>query len=384
MIGSQDSANHFHVNGIMIGSHERGADYTWALKAQKELRSSGQLEPAFNVGDGSDCISEGFESVHPLTPRGMCFPHVLRNVRKYFGNIKNKARVAMKESFVEDVKDLHRAWTVEVKSKAISLFILKWEALSLIEGNNYLVEIVRLFRQQWLDKIRTNRWSYCDAPDNKNVDNNGLESYNKVLKDEVTDHRLPTLLLFFEHLQTWLSRHSGERNPDAGPLFLKPFHTEPKPAKGEWEQSYEVCTSKSNKYNMFCEDGVAIMLNPMSLNTKSLTKETYTVLKKQLQELDWARFENYKSFLLKAFVVEKRQEKWRCSCYNFGLKHFCEHEHKARWRYDDWRDIPKLHQRTEVQCFRKRGKGRPSNVASCMECTPSLIPESYDEESDFE
>ena len=135
------------------------------------------------MGDGSDSISEGFETVYPLTSRGMCFPHVLRNVRKYFGPTKSAARVAMKESFVEDVKDLHRAWTAEVKSKAISLFIEKWEALSLIEGNNYLIEIVRLFRQQWLDKIRTSRWSYCDAPDNKNVDNNGLESYNKVLKD---------------------------------------------------------------------------------------------------------------------------------------------------------------------------------------------------------
>ncbi len=59
------SCFHFHVNGIMIASHEKSADYVWGLEAQKELRSSGVLSPAFNCGDGSDANSEGFETVHP-------------------------------------------------------------------------------------------------------------------------------------------------------------------------------------------------------------------------------------------------------------------------------------------------------------------------------
>ena len=136
---------------------------------------------------------------------------------------------------------------------------------------------------------------------------------------------------------------------------------------------------------MLCQDDLAIMLYPKC--TELLNKANHLILNRQLQTLDWQHFENYKSFLLQVFVIEKQQLKWRCSCYDFGLKHFCIHEHAARWRYDGGElglNIPNEHRRTEVLSFRRRGKGRPSRVPSSLERVPCLIPQEFNDDSDFE
>ena len=105
-----------------------------------------EIKPALCMGDGADAISNGFERVHSTSPRAMCYAHVLGNVKGYFGCAsKNKDRLAIKEAFLDDVRSIHSAWTVEVKVAALHLFREKWVSISNEVGKEYLKDVLRQF-----------------------------------------------------------------------------------------------------------------------------------------------------------------------------------------------------------------------------------------------
>jgi hypothetical protein len=338
------------------------------------------------MADGADAISKGFEIVHPNSPRAMCYSHVLQNAKGYFGCAsKNKDRVAVKDAFLDDVASIHSAWTVEVKHSALQLFQSKWMAISNEPDKEYLKHILETFLQSWVNNPRTNRWSVCDVPFGCVTNNNGLEATNKLLKDEITDHRLMGLIAFCKGVASWLYGESKSRNPDAGEEYTKPVCTSPQPTVSEWEQSYEYATSSLRKYKIRKQGDYAITLHAKC--TIKLNKESFTQLLSQYVNRSWATFDAYKSFQKQVFVLQKTDGRWVCSCYDFGLQHYCCHQHSVLWRYEGGENginFPTACRRSEVLNFCRRGKGRPSKVPSALERLPPVIPEDDVSSDDFE
>ena len=245
-------------------------------------------------------------------------------------------------------------------------------------GLEYVSHILSTFINQWILKIRTSRWSVCDCSDYKNADDNGLESFNRVIKDEITHHVELPLLHLFDNIIVFLCRHSSEHNDKAGIHFTRPFVTTPQPTVGQWQLTYEACTSTELFYKMKQDEAtkICITINPKcNLELTSITLPTYI---HQYQTLAWEHFDNYKAFKLQVYVIEMiAPGKWRCSCDFFGKHHFCYHEHQARWKYYDQENginIPEEHRRIEVLNFHKKTKGRPCKVPSALERYPPVIP----------
>jgi hypothetical protein len=431
IVGLQDAARHFHVGGIGVLSQETTEDITWLLQKYKESRLAFFI-PAMNplhvvrsckvdncecehfdaasfdnnfchncrhgssnhtsayvlrpdvdqrnfrpkalIADASDAISKSAELVLNETTRIMCYFHVTHNVKKYFGACKSAVQKSVKTEFLEDIKCIHNAWSKRVKVKAISLFRLKWNAKCIEPGLEYMSHILQNFLDSWVDKVRTSLWSVCDVTNCMNADNNGLESFNKVIKEDITHHVQLPLMQLYENIGVFLQTHSVEHNDGVGVLFTRPFKTEPQPTVGDYRLSYEVATSNSVQYKIkMCKTtGICITLN--SRANLNLNTDTFRELLHQYKELHWETFDEYKAFKFKVYVIENIDGRFRCSCDFFAKKHHCYHEYAVRWRFfGQVNIIPTAHQQTSVKDFQPTKKGRPPTVPTVYERTPTPL-----------
>ena len=154
---------------------------------------------------------------------------------------------------------------------------------------------------------------------------------------------------------------------------------EPKPTRGEWEYSYEACTSNQDifkiKYNIINTALIMITLSQKSQNL-ILDDQNSNILIKQYMNLEWTTFDQYKNFLNQVHIVEKTSRGIQCSCKFFGKHHYCIHEHQFKWKFEGGKDgnlIPTICQREKVTSFVKRKRGRPAKVETCLQRAPPLI-----------
>ena len=101
------------------------------------------------------------------------------------------------------VRTRHRSFFL----RALELFFLKWEA----DTNNRVRAAIAHFKKEW-----TNNSVSCWARGNLNrscvINNNGLETTNNVIKNEVTMRNPLPLLDFCREICTWLETQSRRRN----------------------------------------------------------------------------------------------------------------------------------------------------------------------------
>jgi len=371
VLGSPDKARKFHIAAICVTSHEKKEDVAYCMHEYKLARP--EYTHPITCADGADSISWAHEHEMEESTRTMCYFHMDKDVRKYFGaGGKNPYHSQDKEDFMSDIKDIRLAWHTDVKKKSLELFFVKWDALSILPDRDYLINVLRLFRDSWVFNERTNKWSVCDAP-GFDLTNNGVESMNKVLKDDVTHHTLLPLLELFENTLTFLGAFSADRNPLRE--NYKDFAIEPAPTAGDWIHSFEAVTSNKELYKVIKHDNVAIMLRKNS-NLK-LTEANYVKLRQIYDTQSWLTFDKYKSFLNKINVIKKDEAgKWSCTCYDYNLKHYCYHEHVCRWKFDGGElgiNIPQKYRRTAVVAWKKQSRGRPSRVGSALERMPNVL-----------
>ena len=385
MTGQDDACNHFHPNGFAIVKHENHVDVAWALhchKKSKTVNKAYPFRPTFTMADAGASMSSALQEVYSDVPRGTCYFHVLENVKSYFGAVsKDHDRFSIKNEFLDDVKFIHVAWTIPVKIKAIELFLLKWRTKA--QNDEWLKAIVNVFTNSWI--LKNNKWCNSDMVESFPLNNNGLESCNKLIKSECTHHKELEIIPLFEGMREWLSSKSKERNPKLEDTYVKPFYTEPQPTGKEWQRSYFECTSTAKKYKMRRLGNIAISLNQRS--GIQLTKKTYTEIAEQFITCSWQTFDHYKSYCTKVNVLTKTDGKWRCSCYFFGRNNYCSHEHSARWRYDGKEQgiaIPKEYRFNTVNTDDLKGPGRPKLPKKNAVALPLVLQDSDDDSDDFD
>ena len=86
---------------------------------------------------------------------------------------------------MQDINALSVCWTTAVFEAAVILFFQKWESYD----DDIIASVLSLFRKSWTGNSLTSKWAKCHSP-NDVMNNNGLESTNRVIKDEVTERQL--------------------------------------------------------------------------------------------------------------------------------------------------------------------------------------------------
>lgn len=142
VIGTVDRAKKFHPLCFSLCTSETEEDYSFVFKALthsiKELFDI-EFSPKILIADGSFAIRNAFEnSFADILLMIMCYPHVLRNVKKRPLNNAKKNRAPI----MHDINLMHLAPSAQVFSGMASLFLKKW-AKEEMDFCNY-------FKEQWL------------------------------------------------------------------------------------------------------------------------------------------------------------------------------------------------------------------------------------------
>ncbi|CAF4035093.1 unnamed protein product, partial [Adineta steineri] len=181
-------------------------DYNTTVDGVMKLNLQ-ETTPNILIADGSGAIRNGFEAIFGEKPIVMCWAHMRRAVVKKIESMVNKME---KQDLVEDIDALQLAQSEQIFTKASNFFIRKW--------NRKEPTFIEYFQKEWLTSHRG--W-YEGIQQLTPSTNNGLESNNRVIKDEnIFRERLPLSrfkILTFEMVQKWSK--SYERG-------LKQFHDE--------------------------------------------------------------------------------------------------------------------------------------------------------------
>ena len=159
---------------------------------------------------------------------------------------------------MQDVNAISYAWTPEVAVLLRNLFFLKWE----LHADPAVLHATFNFRTEWCN-ARLSNWTRGLSP-NSVVNINGLESTNKVIKDELTFRQLMPVLNFLQKGVSWLKEQSEKRDDvsmNDTPNVLK-FANEHTFTKKDWTlaHAWKVNSSKQirflpqlNVYVAWCE-----------------------------------------------------------------------------------------------------------------------------------
>ena len=113
---------------------------------------------------------------------------------------------SLRGTFMQDLNTLSNALSDDCFDKVVLLFIRKWEDIP--QASHTLEHL----RQEWL--IPRLRRIYRGAAHGMVMNNNGLESTNRVLKDTSTFHEVMPILEFLPVMKTWIGSESKRRHPD--------------------------------------------------------------------------------------------------------------------------------------------------------------------------
>lgn len=205
--GHTDYNKKFHPTSISVSTNEDESDFAFTFGALKQGTKDAldqEWKPPILMADGAKAIPNGFRKVF-----GDGFLELMCWYHAKMAMLENIAVLIPKEDQEEVIRDidlLHEAQNPQMFDKASRLFIEKYERY---------IEFVKYFSEQWLQLHRN--WfkgASVDLGIKAPSNNNGLEVFNRTVKDEKTLRvRLP-LQQFFNLLLTWIE--SWARRYDAG------------------------------------------------------------------------------------------------------------------------------------------------------------------------
>lgn len=157
-----NSSGHKDILGIWIGDEESASFW---LGVCDDLKSRGVEDILIACKDGLSGFSEAVKAVFPKTDIQLCVIHQIRNSLKYVPNKKRQA-------FVNDLKHVYQALTIEEAELAFASFKEKW-------GEAYPIPI-RQWEKNWVEL--TAYFHYPSDVRRLIYTTNTLESYHRQLR----------------------------------------------------------------------------------------------------------------------------------------------------------------------------------------------------------
>ncbi len=176
------------------------------------------------MADAAEAITAGFNLAGFTGVRGMCWFHVVKNLKRYFP--RNKETAAMLRF---DIEKLQISPRPEVFKVAFKLFIEKYMKLSEEKeerDKQEMLEFLEYFELQWFN-TQPNWFEGYNHPNNvaSASTNNGNESQNALIKREHTLRKLLNLPTFVVVIARMVRNWSYAMSPTN--INRKIFHHEP-------------------------------------------------------------------------------------------------------------------------------------------------------------
>ena len=248
-----------------------------------------------------------------------------------------------KATFKNDLNGVSGAWSEECFTKVAQLFIDKW---SLVESATSCIDH---FKNEWMSQ-RLCRF-YRGAAEGFVMNNNGLESYNKVLKDTGTFHeRLPVNQLL-PALQSWIGNESHRRDPvnvNVIPIALVPDY--------ELKDKTDGYVLAISKLKFIQIDGHFIAVKNNKIQGENINREIANNILRQYQEYSWNSYDQFIAFQHNVSVITPDR---RCNCYDFGRRFKCAHTECIKIVVDKEAIPEDAH---NIKLHGRRKSGRPAKA----------------------
>jgi len=201
---------------------------------------------------------------------------------------------------LEDINKLQLSSNPTAFHKASNLFIEKYS------GHK---EFVEYFTEQWL-QLHPNWYEGAAVPINASTCNNGLEVFNRTLKDEKTLRRRLPVQVFIKQLLEWVHNWGSRYVGGANVVFFEPVIDLPLMTKAyQWK--------KQNKQVKRHRDG--FLMVPAGKDTDLVNWHLSS---------EWETFDEFKRNYFSGWSTIVPTEKWiegTCNCPAFLKNFMCKH-----------------------------------------------------------
>lgn len=223
---------------------------------------------------------------------------------------------------MQDINALSYAWSPEAAILLRNLFFLKWEA----QINPQVLDATAHFKTEWCNE-RLGNWTRGHSP-NSVINTNGLESTNKVIKDELTFRQLVPVLDFFRKGILWTQEQSQKRDPDGAdinPNILN-FANQHTFTTKDWTvaHAWKVSTAKQIRY--VPQQNVYVAVAPGARG--DLTDAKARVYVSTFTDCSWATFDEYSTMYFNVYILHAdptRPELYNCTCARNAKEFTCAH-----------------------------------------------------------
>lgn len=175
-----------------------------------------EYKPNTVIADGADAIKNGFDEAFPelFERRVMCFAHVIRKIDAKLKSFVTPMQKHVKFQIRRDIKLLQLCESEKIFDVALKLFLGKWRSINSVLVNNFL----SYFEKEWTTRLKG--WFEGYAPGIPST-NNGIESWNNVIKLEATLRQRHSMGVFLSIAENDIVRlWSKERTLDA-PIYYE-------------------------------------------------------------------------------------------------------------------------------------------------------------------
>ena len=344
--GTSNLVNEFFPTDLAVTSDETAVTY-------RELFSTLETTFKFIMADGSKAITRGkLEALKPCddaivnvdgtevdTERGMCYPHVQRNLKNKLAGIEKN----FSNEILDDIAAIQLAEKRSEFDQANMMFYFKWLSL----GHEKIDEFIGYYNETWVASTESN-WFVGAGP----IDhNNGVEGTNsdikrtKVLRDK---QKLgPFINNAVSIVEGWSKKDDSRLYCDKTDLVTLANQT----------QGYQFIMKNTSPTSIIKVRGKYYTLSSKAPEGTDIKDEVKKFIKFQ-ENMEYPEgFDEWK--VMKGLVYELTDDGdfFRCSC-GYGLKkYFCKHNIGLSIKFKNY-TIPDTAK--SVPLAQKRKRGRPA------------------------
>lgn len=311
ILGTVDRAKKFHPLSYACATGETTVDYKFVFEAIKnalEIYFESSFQPSILIADGAIPIRNAFFEVFESATLGiMCFPHVIRNIRKRKFKVQSN-----KELILDDIRKIQHAPNRTMFEMMCKLFCEKWEELE--------SEFIDYFRKQWLGELCN--W-FEGAADYTPSTNNGVESHNANIKRKVTLRKRLPLNQFLDAMKNLTEACSQQFTSNKRHIATEPIIPR--------ETMLDAALMNQNQFKCFkarsSTENSLVNVVPSQCCKESNANEAHY---KSLVKRSWKSFDEFITHgFQKFYIVTISKSSWQnestCSCVSFFKQNICKH-----------------------------------------------------------
>lgn len=309
ILGTVDRAKKFHPLVYACTTNETTDDYTFifeSIKTAVEVHFESSFEPTIIIADGAHQILNAFFNVFTSADLGiMCFPHVIRNIRKRQFKVKSN-----KQLILDDIRKIQKSPNRAMFEMMCDLFCQKWQPFE--------SDFIDYFRKQWLGDL--NNW-FEGAAEYTPSTNNGVESHNANIKRKVTLRRRLPLNQFLDAMKNLTCSQQFANNQ-------RQIATKPIIPREMMVNAAFMCQSqfKCFKARSSTENTLVNVVPSQSCEETDANEAHY----KSLVKRKWKSFDEFITHgFQKFYVVTVSKSSWEntstCTCVSFFKQNMCKH-----------------------------------------------------------